>query len=381
MASHTSQFICPNQVPSEASLHARESPVPRLLSFAPRLVFILSLFALTLGYWRRGALPDAALVVGPDGHSWRFEPPRVVPPGGSAMVHVHYYAANPWVALADLTFVPRDGVPPATATVVVNSGNSCLLADPGSLPFGVTAVGQAATRSFTVSSCGGGPVEVRGIDFTSGASPDFSWKLTGTSESSGPTADEPLVLESGQVRTIEVTYSASDANPLDGGVPELDIARLRFQTDEKAGSRDVVLSGYGTTLTCPVPVGGFKEGAVVTPLTTLHLRAHQSWAPPGRSIAKHRWTVTGPLPDVGSPYPAATYAHPTFEVRGVGVYTFTLDVWDDAGTPSCAPWVGTVTVTPPPTGLWVELSWDTPGDLDQGKFGKDTRPSRTQNPS
>lgn len=36
--------------------------MPRLLSFAPRLVFILSLFALTLGYWRRGALPDAASV-------------------------------------------------------------------------------------------------------------------------------------------------------------------------------------------------------------------------------------------------------------------------------------------------------------------------------
>ncbi|MBT9555891.1 MAG: hypothetical protein IV100_07680 [Myxococcales bacterium] len=72
--------------------------------------------------------------------------------------------------------------------------------------------------------------------------------------------------------------------------------------------------------------------------------------------------MTGPLSDVGAPYPAASYAHPTFDVRGVGVYTFTLHVWDDMGTPSCTPWTGTTTVMPPLDGLWVELTWHTPLD-------------------
>lgn len=124
-----------------------------------------------------------------------------------------------------------------------------------------------------------------------------------------------------------------------------------------------------STETCPQAVISVLEGQEVAPQTTLHLSATGSIAQTG-NIAQVKWSVTQPVGSTSSFIPSNVYPTPRFDVNVMGVYTFSLDVWDDSGMKSCTPAVVQV-MTVTAQAIHVELLWHTPGDPDQTDQGPD----------
>lgn len=119
---------------------------------------------------------------------------------------------------------------------------------------------------------------------------------------------------------------------------------------------------------CPTAVIHVDEGTTVIPQTLLHLRGDQSSAAAGHTVESWEWSVEQPPGSVAAFVPGPTVANPTFEVNAAGLYTFRLNVWDDAGTAACEEAAVEVLVLPTDE-LHVELLWNTPGDPNQTDTG------------
>jgi hypothetical protein len=114
---------------------------------------------------------------------------------------------------------------------------------------------------------------------------------------------------------------------------------------------------------CPIAVIQIDEGAEVFLQTVLHLHGGESYAVSGE-IVKYEWSVEQPYGSIGYLIPTSSFPSPIFEANVAGVYRFQLNVWDAAGRKSCEPALAEVFVCPCEAGIHIELTWDTPGDLD-----------------
>ena len=98
---------------------------------------------------------------------------------------------------------------------------------------------------------------------------------------------------------------------------------------------------------CPTAVITVDEGTDVGTGTTLHLHGEGSTSPSG-AIASYQWTVQAPFGQSAGFVPNAANPTPAYDVQVAGVFLFTLEVTDGAGTKSCLPAQLAVTVKPNP---------------------------------
>jgi hypothetical protein len=110
------------------------------------------------------------------------------------------------------------------------------------------------------------------------------------------------------------------------------------------------------------------EGNEVTPQSLLHL---ENFCPacslPGAKCT-YKWTVKQPPGSYQQFQPAADFPNPTFAANVAGEYQFCVTSYDANGIPACGPLCETVLVVPN-VAVHVELTWDTPNDLDQSDTG------------
>lgn len=85
---------------------------------------------------------------------------------------------------------------------------------------------------------------------------------------------------------------------------------------------------------CPVAAITVEDGPSVDTGTAVHLSAAQSNSSEG-AIVQWKWGVQTPPGAAGAFLASDAIEEPTFLVDVAGTYLFTLDVWDDKGTPSC----------------------------------------------
>jgi hypothetical protein len=101
---------------------------------------------------------------------------------------------------------------------------------------------------------------------------------------------------------------------------------------------------------CPVALIEIAEGTQAWTGDTLHLSAAGSYSPAGE-IVQWQWGVQAPAGAQSGFQPSATAKEVTYHVDAAGEYLFSLDVWDDKGTKSCATAQAVVTAStyPPVT--------------------------------
>lgn len=142
---------------------------------------------------------------------------------------------------------------------------------------------------------------------------------------------------------------------------------LLIENNSSQQTLEIGVSGVGAFILCPTAVIEVTEGAEVVPSTTLHLFGDESEAATG-TITKWDWSVDQPLGSQSPFIPSNTFPNPAFEVHVHGTYTFYLTVFDEQNIPSCSPATQEVAVLSP-SGIRIELLWDTPQDPDQTDEG------------
>ncbi len=311
-----------------------------------------------------------------------FANPIRLGPGESHVLEVEFAPQGPEPAeglLRLLSNDPETGESGASVALRGNVGGACLAVTPTFIDFGEQGLGQVATRAVTIRSCGDSPLEIRGLRLLPQSevpdhpvSPDFQLDLTGLDPALPPGAaeiasgDGPAVLPTGDdgVRTFRVNYLPDGENPAGpDGLPVPDLGVIEILSNSFASPTLVDVRGWGMESPCPTAIIKVQEGDEVIPQTKLHLIGSQSQAFSG-SVKKYKWTVEQPTGSQSVFMPSAMAPNPTFEVNAAGVYTFHLDVWDEADKKSCVPAEYEVFVIPDEA-IHVELLWNTPADPDQ----------------
>lgn len=303
-----------------------------------------------------------------------------VPPGEQRPLEVTFLSDSPAPADGDLIIYSDDLRTTATGLVVplvANKNGPCILVNPRRVAFGGKIVGSSSTITFEITSCGTEPLEIRDVSWLAGASPDFAldFSTLPAGFETGPTAAHPLSIPINQKATIGVVFVADAVNPRDAeNIPIPDEGTIAIGSNAFESKVEVDVTGAGSDVDCPTPVIIVQEGEEVIPQTVLHLDARQSYAPFG-GISAYNWELTS-WPDTGPKpimVPSFTDPQPVVEVNIVGSYVFKLGVVDEfgnrSGVPSCPDATYTVLVQPDQA-IHVELTWVTPGDVDETDTGE-----------
>ncbi|MFO0745599.1 MAG: choice-of-anchor D domain-containing protein [Myxococcota bacterium] len=329
---------------------------------------------------RFGVKGDGFDIHGPDGLlGVNLTQAIEVPAGESKTVTVTFTSDSPSPANGQLIVYSDDPVSGANGYVInleANKDGPCINVNPKKIEFGGKSVGSIATISFDIQSCGTEPLEVRDIAFVAPSSPDFSLDFTrlGAGFENGPSGSLPLVIEVGGKATVDVIFVPDTVNPRDAdNVPIPDEGTIAITSNAYLSKVDVPVRGAGAESECPTPVIVVQEGEEVIPQTVIHLDGRQSYAPFG-AIEAWEWTVKS-WPE-GTPKPTMipnfTDPQPVVELNIVGSYEFCLSVRDEnsnrSGTAQCPDDCYTVLVQPDQA-IHIELTWHTPGDVDETDTG------------
>ncbi len=259
--------------------------------------------------------------------------------------------------------------------LVANSTGPKLEVDPNPIEFGAKMIGKVAPLNVKLISAGTADLVITGIQVVHVESlGEFAIDLTSL-PNGAPTAANPLTLAVNESVEVRATYMPpSQPSPLDeNDVPIRDTANLVIDNNTFGGETVVPMNGFGVAAECPSPVILIEEGEEVGPVTVLHLHGEQSTAANG-TITKYSWTVQQPEDNKFNFVPTATFPNPTHQANVAGEYTYCLDVCDadkcssdlDCRSTACKK----VTVIPDQA-ILCELTWRTPGDLDEFDEGQD----------
>ncbi|MBM4370618.1 MAG: choice-of-anchor D domain-containing protein [Deltaproteobacteria bacterium] len=296
---------------------------------------------------------NAFLLVTQDGEvtSVTPAPPIEIAPGGQASLTLRFRPPAVGEYSADLLVHCNDPTLPLGDLVVALAGESvdtnCIEALPSALDFGPVAVGTLAVMDVTLSNCGQGLVPVYDIHLAGG----------GGAFSLESTVGTPMDLDVGEFVVLQVGYYPSAVGVTDQG---------SLVVDNGAPSDphlNVPLTGAGVKAPCPVAVIQSPAGGVAAPLAEVQLIGGNSYAPQGE-VTDWQWTLLqAPEGAVTAFSPHQLLDNPKLWVPLVGTYQVGLNVWSDGGIQSCETATYDLQVTPSQL-LYVELSWDTPGDPD-----------------
>jgi len=274
-------------------------------------------------------------------------------------------------ARASLRVIADDPVRPVATSEVPSEpgipGVACANLDaidaPGAtrlLDFGATTVGVAARRTFRIRNCARRVnLEVTSITLGDGS---------GAFELDAPM--QPVTLAPLDAQEVSVTFTPSSE--------DASRALLRVEA-AMSDSAALALEARGTPNSCPTAEfvaalrggddagGPFRGQVEMRPARHISFDAAESVDPDGM-VARYAWAM------VKRPRESSTDFEPNaklgtsspytgFFVDAVGEYVVELSVTDDAGTESCE--AARMRITAQPTeGIYVQLTWETPGDGD-----------------
>lgn len=300
-------------------------------------------------------------------------------PQGQVTVTVTFFSDSISPAEGKLFVYSDDPTTGASGYVVeleANKDGACLQVNPSKVEFGGKKVGTVSNIGFDIVSCGTQQLRVDTISFLSGSSPDFTLKFTGLGAGfeDGPSLSNPITIAPGEKVEVEVEFVPDTINPRDAdNVPIPDEGTIELTSNAYLTKVRVPVSGAGSAAECPTPIIFSEEGEEVIPQTTVHLDGTSSYAPFG-AIEAYLWTLTEwPEGTPKPPFlPSATHEAPQILLNTVGSYTFTLNVVDeegnDSGSTECPDATYTILVQPDQA-IHIELTWVTPGDLDETDEG------------
>jgi hypothetical protein len=302
--------------------------------------------------------------------------PIEIPKGQLKAYSVYFRPETPGTSTASLNVFSNDPTAPPGGVEVILKGTAngpCISAKPSVLHFGGNTVDQLSILPLKIQSCGSAPLVISGIAFQDNSSADFSLDFEslgayGVDANTGPTANTPLTIPSGEEIELSVRFLPKSASPKDENgqaIPEMATIMILNNTLEPELS--VMVEGAGIDSSCPMPVIGVQEGEMVSPQTMLHLFGDQSYSSAG-TIQKWAWSVQQPEGSQALFTPSANFPAPTLEVNVAGSYLIQLNVWDEDNTKSCAAAQAMILVIPQQA-IHVELLWDTPNDPDQTNEG------------
>jgi len=296
-----------------------------------------------------------------------LDEPLVIKPQASTYLTARFDPEDGEPAQAELTLYSNDpeAIGGKKLAMLGNMSVPCIAVNPESVDFGGKLVGEISVVPVEIVSCGDLPLQVTDLDIVQ---PESHFGLDFTTLPRGPTEEAPLLVPTGGTVVVNVTYFSEQESPvgLDGfKIP--DVGTLRIRNNSFNAVKEVTLRAVAGPSECPVAVIKVAEGDEVAPQTVIHLIGDESFAPVG-TVSKWAWTVEQPVGSASVFVPSATFPNPTFEANVMGLYRFTLTVFDQAGTPSCYPAVAEVLVNCQ-NAIHVELLWHTPDDPDETDTG------------
>ncbi len=299
------------------------------------------------------------------------EPVRIGPNGVFA-VDVRFAAGHGDKANATLTLFSNDPRFDAQAgkgldvELRANWGGPCLKVTPTPIDFGSVVVPKPKVIAVYLESCGDEDVSVSDVRLSEDSSPEFFLQLDALGAFS---AANPLVLSPGDSRDFRVAYVPQSVQVDDDGKLLADIGTLLVDSSAPFGIVDVPLVGLGVEPDCAVcefevlAAGkSLAEGVSILPMTSLQFKDGSYDPSPGGGIVKRLWTVDQPQGSQQIFDPSAQFKDPKFTPNVIGAYQFKLAVENQDGCRSDCERIIEVRA---PEGCLVELTWNTPADLDQ----------------
>jgi hypothetical protein len=306
---------------------------------------------------------DGAFIFVQGDHRWRSPSgteitvellePWTLEPGETTGLVVRYAPIAEVPGEATLRLTSNDASAPDGHLVHLRGGPpvACAVWEPTSIDFGATVFGTTSARQATLRNCGTvlldlGPFEVVGDN--AGA-----FSIEGS---------PPATLAPGEGWSTTVSYA-----PTTGSVGASGSVLAQVSSEEGDQTAALDLQGFVVLKSCPVAQITVAEEAPAAPGTILHLSGTDSYTT-GGTITGWTWSVEPPPGGPAIFFPGPGVNAPTFAATVVGPYHFQLMVTDDQGEASCAPAWRTFEVAPQAS-VYVEVTWNTPGDSDQTDQG------------
>lgn len=136
---------------------------------------------------------------------------------------------------------------------------------------------------------------------------------------------------------------------------------------DKIPSIPSILSGLESADYCPEPIIHINPGTIVSPPSNMHLDGTDS-VPKTGAITNYSWSIHQPPENAFAIVPTLVFPEPTHQVSAPGIYRYCLDVCDEAHCSLELDCLATACVeveTLQVDGIHVDLTWDTPDDLNQ----------------
>ncbi|MBI5609321.1 MAG: choice-of-anchor D domain-containing protein [Deltaproteobacteria bacterium] len=312
------------------------------------------------------------------GKAVAFDPPLEVTPGSALPVLANFMAGDDKGHVASIEFQHNANNGTAQATLKGNYEVPCILVTPQKkLDMGLAYIGSTITKQVLLQNCGAVDVVVSKAELSDDAQGVYAMTTK------APTAVEPITIPKNGKSQVAITCTPPSENKDEKGTSQPFTAKLNLQDNTTAPNKVVEIACMGTAAACPTPVIDTAEQ--IEPQTPLKLDASKSFAKPGQSVKKYKWSVTKMPAGATSAqfYPSDTSPTPTFGVQDkdpktgkdivwvtvAGEYCFSLDIEDSSGTKGCEAATACVAVIPS-VALHVELLWDTPADTNKGDTGE-----------
>ncbi|MCB9729214.1 MAG: hypothetical protein H6744_19295 [Deltaproteobacteria bacterium] len=289
-----------------------------------------------------------------------LSPPLVIDAHGSVDVAIVYAPEDAGSAVASLIWLTDD---PAGGPTLSMSAQipppPCIASFPKAVDFGAVLVGSQRRRTVRLGDCGDTPLEVRDVALAAGASPGLSLELPASLAVPPP----PGALD------LRLAFApASGSVPAGDGAPEPARTELIIRSNAFHSELRVPISSLAVDAPCPWAVidPGVPEQVTVGQQVVLSGAGSFGVLAP---VGRWAWEAAGPHGARGRFEPSPDANTTTLLLDVVGTWTLSLAVWDAEGRPGCAAAHRLIEVTPPPEGLHLELTWQTPGDLDPTDSG------------
>jgi len=307
-----------------------------------------------------------------------LDPPLEIPPNSGETWQVRYNPQTGDPAQAELFVFPtndEDALDGRRIEVLANTSGPCIKIAPSPVEFGGKLIGQPAKINVDIKSCGTGALNLYDIYLKEDSSLDFQLIYDDLPGGVKPTPEEPLVVAINDSVTLSVQFVPDQQNPVDPttGKPIKDVGTIVISNNTFETDLEVETNGFGVLVECPQPIIVVEEGEEVPPQTIIHLHGDQSQASSG-SISSYQWSLDQPEENKFNLIPTYTFPNPTHEVNVAGTYTYCLDVCDAqfcSNDAQCNTTACKKVVVVPDQAIHCELTWDTPGDLNQFDEGPD----------
>lgn len=286
----------------------------------------------------------------------------VVLGGILAPVDAIFTASGSGAAQASLMFLRLGADRGPELKLLANAAAPCITTVPSKVSFGGSLVGQISEQELEIQSCGERDLVISAIDVASDSPGAFDIRAA-------QVGIFPVTVPAGSSVFLPVTYLPSAVGEIGPEGPSLEQGEIRITSNAYLNEVLVPVDGFGTDRICPTARIEAAEGNEVLPQTVLHLSGVGSSSPRG-SIASFEWSVSQPAGSTSTLSPSPYVSQPTFEANMVGEYTFSLRVIDANGLESCSP-AEYVVVVVNDDAIHIELTWRTPGDINETDTGGD----------